>query len=511
MSDSTQEAAKKPEFNKLQQVLWPIHNYELKKFLPISLLMFCILFVYTMVRDLKDVFIQKYAICGSTELISTLKLWFVMPAAFLVVMLFTYLINKFGGTKTFYIMVSIFIAFYTVFVLFLFPNASSIHAGAETVRKMQASWPGFFFYIIPCLTNWSYTLFYIFSEIWGTIAISSLFWQFANQITKKTEAKRFYGLYALIGNIGVFASGSLLVSMSKAKGAEFDKNVRILVGCCILFAIATMLIYYYINVVIMKDPKFYDASEVRVKKKKAKVGIMEGIKILFTSPYIGLIAVLVVAYGVSINFLEIVWKEQMRVVLTNANDYSAMMGNLSKTTAILTISATLLSTNVLRKCSWKVSAIVSPAIMLLLGGLFFLLIIYGKNGGTQFMGQSVALMAIWVGLIADAVIKSVKYCLFDSSKNLAYRPLDEDTKTKGQAAVEVIGGRAGKAGASTINYMLTNVVAVGSKISSHIYTIVPLFAVSVVGWIMAVSGLSKRYEAKLAEQAEAEKVTQEAK
>ncbi len=153
MSDSTQDTAKKPEFNKLQQILWPIHNYELKKFLPTSLLMFCILFVYTMVRDLKDVFIQKYAICGSTELIPTLKLWFVMPAAFLVVMLFTYLINKFGSNKTFYIMVSLFIAFYTVFVLFLFPNANSIHASAETVRKMQASWPGFFFYIIPCLTK----------------------------------------------------------------------------------------------------------------------------------------------------------------------------------------------------------------------------------------------------------------------------------------------------------------------------------------------------------------------
>ncbi len=505
MSDSTQNSAQKPEFNKVQQLLWPIHNYELKKFLPMSLLMFCILFVYTMVRDLKDVFIQKYAVCGGTELLPVLKLWFVMPAAFLVVMLFTYLINKFGSTKTFYIMVSIFIAFYAVFILFLFPNASVLHANADTVRKMQASWPGFFFYIIPCLTNWSYTLFYIFSEIWGTIAISSLFWQFANQITKKTEAKRFYGLFALIANIGVFLSGSLLGAMSRAKGAAFDKNVKILVGCCIFFAFATMGIFYYINSVILKDPRFYDPSEVKAKKKKAKVGIMEGIKILFTSPYIGLIAVLVIAYGISINFLEVIWKEQMRTVLTNANEYSAMMGNLSKVTAILTISATLLSTGILRKCKWKISAIISPIVMIALGGVFFALIIYGKNGGTQLLGAPVALIAIWVGLIADAAIKSVKYCLFDSTKNLAYRPLDEDTKTKGQAAVEVIGGRAGKAGASTINYILTNMVAVGSKISAHIYTIVPIFAATVIGWIVAVTGLSKKYEAKVAEQAEAEK------
>ena len=115
------------------------------------------------------------------------------------------------------------------------------------------------------------------------------------------------------------------------------------------------------------------------------------------------------------------------------------------------------------------------------------------------------MMAIWVGLIVDALVKSIKYCLFDSTKNMAYRPLDDDTKTKGQAAVEVIGGRAGKAGASTIIYVLTNIVSVGSRVSAHLYTVVPIFAVTVVGWIASVCGLSKRYEAKVAEQAAAEK------
>ena len=500
MNDSTQSTTQKHEFNKFQQFLWPIHNFELKKFLPMSFLMFCILFVYTMVRDLKDVFVQKYAICGGTELFPVLKLWFVMPSAFLTVMLFTFLISKFGSRKTFYIMVSIFIAFYVIFLIFLFPNANALHANAATIRKMQGSWPGFFYYIIPCLTNWSYTLFYIFSEIWGTVAISSLFWQFANQITKKGEVKRFYGLYALIANLGVIFSGTMLDSMSHVSGVTFDRNVRILIGLCILFAFATMAIFYYINSVVLKDPRFYDPSEVKIKKSKEKVSIMEGIKILFTSPYIGLIAVLVLAYGIAINFTEVVWKEQMRATLTNSNDYASMMGKLSIVTGILTICVTLFSTNILRRFSWKISAVISPAILLIFGGLFFTLIIYGKSGGTHLLGISVPLFAVWVGLFVDALAKSVKYCLFDSTKNMAYRPLDEDTKTKGQAAVEVIGGRAGKAGASTINYVLTNIVAVGSRISTHIYTIVPIFVVTVVGWIVAVGGLSKKYEAKIAEQ-----------
>ncbi|MDR1627500.1 MAG: NTP/NDP exchange transporter [Oscillospiraceae bacterium] len=500
MNETQNETIVKPQFSKIQSLLWPVHGYEMKKFFPMSMLMFCILFVYTMVRDLKDVFIQKYAVCGGTELIPVLKLWFVMPAAFLIIMLFTFLVNKFGTKNTFYIMVSIFMAFYIIFLFVLFPNAKSLHLGVEKVRSMQQSAPGLFFYVVPCLTNWSYTLFYIFSEIWGTMAISSLFWQFANQITKKTEVKRFFGLYALIGNIGVFLSGTALNEMSKPSGDEFDRNVKILIGCCIFFCVATMAVYYYMHSAIMTDPRFYDPSEVKAVKKKAKVGMMDGIKFLFTSPYLLLICVLVLAYGVSINFTEVVWKEQMRATLTNANDYSGMMGRLSQFTAVFTIAATLLSTNILRRFSWKISAIITPMVMLILGGLFFALMAYGKMGKTYLFGVSIPILAIWVGLFVDALAKSIKYCLFDSTKSMAYIPLDTDTRVKGQATVEVIGGRAGKAGASTISYILTNIISAGSKISSHLGIIIPMFAITVIGWLMSVVKLSKKYEEKIAEQ-----------
>lgn len=493
----------KPEFNKFQSIFWPIHGYELKKFLPMSFLMFCILFVYTMVRDLKDLFIQKYAICGSAALIPPLKLFFVMPAAFLIVILFTYLINKFGVDKTFYIIVSMFIGFYTIFVLFLFPNAinGTLHADYNKVRHLQDTMPGFLYYIIPCVTNWAYTLFYIFSEIWGTMAISSLFWQFANQVTQKGEVKRFFGLYTLIGNIGVIFSGSFLYSMSHAKGAAFVTNVRILICSCIFFAFATMALYYYINSVVLKDPKCYDPTQVKKSKKKTKMGALDGIKFLFTSPYFMLICVLVLAYGIGINFAEVVWKEQMRITLTDPDQYSAMMATLSMVTGILTIFFTFTGSNILRRFSWKISALITPLVFLVMGGAFFAIMGYLHIGGTMLFGFSLPMLAVWVGLFIDATSKSIKYCLFDQTKSMAYIPLDEDVRVKGQAAVEVIGGRAGKAGASAIFYILTNLVSAGSGIMQHLFTIIPLFIITLISWIASVFGLSKKYEAKIAEKA----------
>ena len=82
---------------------------------------------------------------------------------------------------------------------------------------------------------------------------------------------------------------------------------------------------------------------------------------------------------------------------------------------------------------------------------------------------------------------------------MAYLPLDEDTRTKGQAAVEVIGGRAGKAGASAVGMFLTSVVSAGSVLTDHLATIAVLFTTTVVVWIGSVFNLSKKYEAKVAE------------
>ncbi|BED92579.1 MAG: ATP/ADP translocase [Candidatus Paraimprobicoccus trichonymphae] len=491
----------KEEFSGLRAILWPVHNHEVKKFVPMCLLMFCILFVYTMVRDLKDVFIIKYAVMGAPELIPILKIFFVMPFAFFIVMVYSTLINKFGTTKTFYVMITSFMSFYLIFILFLFPNINYLHLNAEKVKIMQDGAPGIFSYIIPCLTNWVYSLFYTISETWGTIAVSSLFWQFANQVTKKNEVRRFYGLYPLIGNWGVIVSGASLQRMSKgASDAMFTKNVYVLISACIFFCLATMAVYHYIHRKVMTDPTLYSPEEIVEKKKKEKVSMMDGINILFKTPYLLLICALVIAYGVIINLVEVVWKAHMNRTFTDSGSYANMMSNVSIFTGIFTICATIFSTYILRRFSWKIAALIVPIGTFVFGSLFYILILYNNaTPGAVMLGASVPILAVWVGLIADALSKSVKYCLFDPTKSMAYIPLDKDTKTKGQAAVEVIGGRAGKAGGAAVTFFLTNIMVPGSKIMRHLGILITVFVLASIWWISSVLKLSKSYEAKIIE------------
>lgn len=41
------------------------------------------------------------------------------------------------------------------------------------------------------------------AEMYGSMIVSLLFWQFANSIVKSTEAKRFYSHFGLLGNISL--------------------------------------------------------------------------------------------------------------------------------------------------------------------------------------------------------------------------------------------------------------------------------------------------------------------
>lgn len=488
------------EFGKIRSVLWPIHNFELKKFLPMSFLMFSVLFVYTAVRDLKDVFVQNYAALGGTEMIAPLKGVFVLPTSLLVAMLFAFLVSKFGMQKTFYIVVSFFAAFFFLFAFFLFPNANKIHWSAETMIRMKEHSPGFLCYIIPCIGNWAYSLFFILAETWGSLAISSLFWFFANQITKKTEVNRFYALYSLIGNIGVYFAGKTTEQMSNVKDAlEFDRNVKLLISTAVFFCVVSMTLYYYINKVVLADPKLYDPSQVKPKKKKAKVGFLAGIKIVFSNKYLFLIFMLPICYGVGMNIYEGIFKAHIKAMSKDPSDTGRVMGQLSQITAISTILLTFLSTYILRTFKWKYAALVTPVAFIALGTAFFLLMINGKMGGTHFLGMSIPVVALWLGIVVDAFAKGIKYCLFDTTKGIAYRPLDPDTQAQGQGAVEIVGGRGGKGLGAIISMMFTSVMFPGSKLLDHVYSFFALFLVILVSWIASCNGLGTLYEKKVAE------------
>ncbi len=498
------------EFGKIRSALWPIHGYEMKKFLPMGFIMFLILFNYTILRDVKDVLIVTAPGAGSPVL-GFLKGWLVMPAAILFVMMYTKMTNVFSQEKIFYYIVTGFIVFFGLFGFLFFPNQDLIHPSQELIKSLQVSYPNLQF-IFPIWGVWSYSLFYIMAEIWGASMIALLFWQFANKIVKTNEAKRFYSLFMLISNVALIVSGETIKYFSASHGEGADAmeawgvSLRYMMCAVVICGLLAIYIYRWMHVHVLTDKRYYDPKEKAPTKKKSKMkmGMMEGFKYMFTNPYIACIAMLVLAYGISINLIEVVWKDQIRVAFPSPKDYARFMGQFSQNTGIITIILVMFTKSLVRKMGWFVGAIVTPLIMIITGGLFFALVLC-KNTIDPMMTSvatmiGVATMSLpaWIGSIQNALTKGTKYAQFDPTKEMAYIPLDDELKTKGKAAVDVVGNRLGKAlGGYTQNIVF---IATGTK---DVLTVAPIFggviALVVLGWIVAVFGLSKRYNALVKE------------
>lgn len=94
---STQQT--EASFSKLREILWPIHSYELKKFIPMFLMFFFVSFNYSLLRVMKDTLVINAPGSGS-EIIPFLKLC-TTPAAIIFVSIYIKLSQILSKQKLF--------------------------------------------------------------------------------------------------------------------------------------------------------------------------------------------------------------------------------------------------------------------------------------------------------------------------------------------------------------------------------------------------------------------------
>jgi len=511
MSNTNSTNANQPEFTGWRASLWPIHNYELKKFLPLAFIMSCILFNYTLLRDTKDTIIVNSA---GAHAISFLKLYCVTPAAVLFVIIYAKLTNIMTRENVFYAVVTPFLIFFGAFAFIIYPNLEWLHPSAQAINSMKAAYPvlsGF----IDIYAYWSFSLFYVLSEIWGSVMIGLMFWQFANHVVRMRESKRFYGLFLVIGNLALIVSGQVVVFCSEditkyfeSPEAAWQMSLYLLMGSVVVLGIVAMGLYRWMHRSVLNDTRYFDPAEMGApKKKKEKPSLLESMKIIFKSPELGLIAILIMAYGVSINLIEVQWKNQLGAYFAgNKAGYNAFMGNFSTLSGVfIIVFGWLVGSNILRRVSWFSAAVVTP-LAITVGGVIFFSFIFAREW-VDFILQVLATNPIAAASLLGAgiviVSKGIKYSLFDATKEMAYIPLDDELKTKGKAAVDVIGGRAGKAGGAFVQSNLQMIFAATAiSTGANAVSITAPYAFSVflvvcVLWLMAVKSLSKKVTASV--------------
>ncbi|XP_042518093.1 ADP,ATP carrier protein 1, chloroplastic-like [Macadamia integrifolia] len=462
----------------------------LKKVIPLGLMFFCILFNYTILRDTKDVLVVT-AKGSSAETIPFLKTWVNLPAAIGFMIIYSKLSNVLSKEALFYACMFPFIAFFGVFAFLLYPNINVIHPIALADRLLEILGPSFLG-PIAILRIWSFCIFYVMSELWGSVVVSLLFWGYANQITTVDEASQFYPLFGLGANVALVFSGRTVKYFSNLRknfGPGVDGWAISLKGMMsIVVALGLLIcgIYWGMNRYIKTE------GGRKKKKEKTKMGTMESMKFLLSSRYIRDLATLVVAYGISINLVEITWKSKLKSQFPTPNEYSAFMGDFSSCTGVATFTMMLLSRFIFRKFGWGVAAAITPTVLLVTGIAFFSLILFSDPLGPVFgnLGLTPLLAAVYVGAVQNIFSKSAKYSLFDPCKEMAYIPLDEETKVKGKAAIDVVCNPLGKSGGALIQQFL--ILTFGSLSNSTPY-LGGILLVIVLAWLGAARSLDRQF------------------
>lgn len=494
----------KPRFSKLRSFFWPIHRHELKKVIPMLVMFFLIAFNYTILRNAKDSLLVTAPGSGA-EVIPFIKLWLVFPLAILFLLIYAKLSNTLSRQALFTASLLPFLFFFGLFGHLIYPLREALHPNASA-HALQEMLPAGLSGLVAIYRNWTFALFYAMSELWGSVMLSLVFWGFANQTTQVSEAKRFYNLFGLGGNTAPVFAGlftihtSSLVDQTLPADEAYATPLRLLCTTVVIIGLLTGCVYWWIQRFVLTDPKLYDERLKPPTKEKLKMSLKDSFLFLVKSKYIGCIALIVITYGISMNLIEVNWKNQVRLQYTNASDYASFMGHFSTWTGIVSfIMVFFVGGNVIRRFGWNVAALTTPLVLLITSILFFSFILFKDQLDplVSLLGTTPLMLAVTLGAAQNIISKSAKYSLFDPTKEMAYIPLDDEAKVKGKAAIDVVGSRFGKSGGAFIQQSLLLIFGTIDAIAPFVAVIM---MVVILGWMASARSLGRQFAAKAREE-----------
>lgn len=482
-------------FSKWRQRLWPIHSFEIKKLLPLILMKFFISLVYAILTCMKDTLVVTSKGSGP-EVIPVLKGWIVLPCAIIATLIYSKLSNVVKRSTLFYGTIGTLLFVLLIYGFVLYPNAEALQPEASAnwllhkIGQQYSHWVSIYRY-------WIQSLFFVTAELWASLVIFLLFWGFTNHITSVGEAKRTYTILIAAGDVATIIAGPLILFYAK-KFAHFDFlfTMQCMIGYVVVFGVIIMGLYYYLNNIVLKEKQFALPKALAKEGDKTKLSLLGGLKLIASSKYLLCLAVMVVGYGLCINLIEVTWKAHLKILYPSAADYQAFMSNVTTCVGIVAfITVLFVGGGCIRFFGWHFSSQLTPIVIGFTGLAFFFFVLLNKYfnvSNTVLFGVSPIVFLVFFGAFQNVISKVMKYSFFDPTKEMAFIPLDAESKVKGKAAIDVVGSRFGKSGAAWIQVGLIDLLGTGS-ILSITHLLAPIVTIAVIGWILSVRYVNKEF------------------
>lgn len=385
----------------LFRMMWgELSHEEIKKFGFLSVTFMVLIGSYWLIRLLKDVVLDTvngYKACAPTAKMVSLLVVIAL------VSLVAKLVDMVEKQTLFYIVSG------TYAVVFVGIACAMIHPtiGLANTVADPSRWLGW--------------VTYCAAESYGSITIP-LFWGFVASITGAESAKRGYPIIFTIGQIGTI-SAPLLMKQAPIIGLGVIGFIA--AGALLLFPIMIWLF----NVMVPQPKVSVEES------KKPKTGVLEGIRLIFTRPYLIGVFGLSTLYEVVGTIFEYQMKSMAAAQSTgNSTEFAAFLGNYGLYLNVTTLVITVLGTSVLlRRFGLLFTALLFPVIVALMNA------------------SMLVHKTLFIATVASLVLKALSYAVNNPTKELMYIPTSKDVKFKAKGLIDGFGGRLSKATGSAVN------------------------------------------------------------
>jgi AAA family ATP:ADP antiporter len=474
--------------------VWPFRTAaEVRLFLPLALMMACILYNFGALRMLRDGIIVSYL---GAEVLSFAEIYVSLPLAFLTTMGMFALYERGNLRFVFMVVCSIFIVFFVLFGWVWYPHVDFWHIGQATQDSLTRAYPNLR-WIIVLWGHWSFALLHAVSELWAAALLNVLFWQLANATLSTEQAKRLYLLFGLVGNFGTIIAGKVLhawAGVGKSDATYVQEMLMAVIGITLVM----MLLFRWIQPHLALASRQTKAPGVA--GRSGAVSVRSALMTVLRSPYLGLMTVMIMGYGISVAIVETQWRAYARILHPDTQSLTAYMGQFMVWIGMATMGFLCVGSVILRRFSWLTAGLIAP-MMMGITSLLMLVITQWSGGmaGTVFH-MSTMVMISYVGAIQNVLVKSSKYTLFDATKEMAFIPLDPVLKTQGKAAVDLIGNRTARSCGAGIQTVMLMLMPSATLVQLGPWMLM-IVLVCVTFWILAVIGLSHRYDALTSEKA----------
>lgn len=244
-------------------------------------------------------------------------------------------------------------------------------------------------------------------------------------------------------------------------------------------------------------------STTTATKTKEAMSMKDAWYFLKASPQIRCLAVMALAQGITTNLLDLAWKHYLHKLASTPAAYSAILGDTAMWTGIVTGTLMFASPALFDRMGWRGVASATPNLMMWGGLPFFAGCVAYTFAGTALTAKGVSALALSVIVVTGALLqifsRGAKFSLFKPAEEMVYIGLDDESRTKGKAAIDVVGAQSGKSAGSVLQQLL--LIISGGTFGGILPVMALFYGCMLNTWTNAVDDLAEHYDPQHAHRA----------